>query len=112
MVKTLGDRLKELRGQADLSLRELSQKVGGLSAAFLSDVELGRRFPSEEVLAKLAKALKSTVEDLKTYDTRLPVGEMKRMAAQNPAVGVAFRKMVQMSPEDLLKLVNKSTKEK
>ena len=112
MVKTLGDRIKELRGIADLSLRELSPKVGGLSPAFLSDIELGRRFPSDEVLEKLSKALKTTFDDLKEYDTRAPVQEMKRLAAQNPALGVAFRKMVQMSPDELLKLVSRSPKHK
>lgn len=112
MVKTLGDRIRELRAEADLSLRELSPRVGGLSAAFLSDIELGRRFPSEDVLDKLAKALKTTADDLRQYDTRPPIDELKRMAAQNPALGVAFRKMVQMSPDELLKLVNKTTKGK
>jgi transcriptional regulator with XRE-family HTH domain len=108
MVKTLGARLKELRDAADLSLRELSGKVGGASPSFLSDVELGRRFPSEEVLARIAKELKTSVADLKQYDTRPPVEEMKRLSAQNPALGVAFRKIVQMSPEELLKIAKRA----
>jgi transcriptional regulator with XRE-family HTH domain len=53
---SLGQRLHELRDSADLSLRELAKKVG-ISGPFLSDIELGRRFPSEEILAKLASAL-------------------------------------------------------
>jgi len=53
---SLGQRLRELRDKADLSLRELAKKVG-ISSPFLSDIELGRRFPSEEILAKLAGAL-------------------------------------------------------
>jgi DNA-binding GntR family transcriptional regulator len=35
--------------------------------------ELGRRFPSEEVLGKLAAALNVPLEDLKQYDNRAPI---------------------------------------
>ena len=56
-MKTLGERIKELRDEADLSLRELGKKAGGLSPVFLSDIELGRRFPSENALKQIAAAL-------------------------------------------------------
>ncbi len=105
-MKTLGQRIRELRDKEDLSLRELAKKLGGLSAAFLSDVELGRRHPSGKVLADLARALKTTVEDLQSYDTRPPVEEIKRLASADPAFGLALRKVVdkQVSPEELMKL--------
>ena len=61
---SLGQRLHALRDKADLSLRELAKKVG-ISPPFLSDIELGRRFPSEEILLKLAAALEVSLEDLK-----------------------------------------------
>src|SRR5246500_3192287 len=79
---SLGQRLHELRDKADLSLRELSKKVG-ISGPFLSDIELGRRFPSEEILAKLAKVLNVSLEDLKQYDNR----ELERQSLlpSNPA---------------------------
>jgi transcriptional regulator with XRE-family HTH domain len=57
---SLGQRIHELRDEADLSLRELAKKIG-VSAPFLSDIELGRRFPSEEILAKMESAKKSGV---------------------------------------------------
>ena len=44
MMKTLGERIRELREERDLSLRELAGKIG-VSAAFMSDVELNRRYP-------------------------------------------------------------------
>src|SRR5260370_42315585 len=53
---SLGQRIHELRDKADLSLRGLAKRIG-ISSPFLSDIELGRRFPSEEILAKLAGAL-------------------------------------------------------
>lgn len=104
MVMTLGARLRELREEKDLSLRELSRRVGEASAAFLSDVELGRRFPSEKTLANLASALGTSVEDLKQYDPRPPIEEMKRLANANPALGFAFRKLAELPAETLLKL--------
>ena len=54
--KTFGDRLRELRDKKDFSLRELADKLK-VTAPFLSDIEFGRRYPSEEVLAGLAKLL-------------------------------------------------------
>jgi ribosome-binding protein aMBF1 (putative translation factor) len=64
----LGQRLHELRDKAVLSLRELSRKVG-ISSPFLSHIELERRFPSEEILGKLAKALNVSLDDLKQMTT-------------------------------------------
>jgi len=109
MPKTLGERIRELRAEKDLSLREFAKKLGGLSAAFLSDIELGRRHPSDKVLADMARVLGSTVEDLRTYDARPPVEELKRLASTDPAWGLAFRRVLKevadekMPPEELLK---------
>ena len=52
---SFGQRIRELRDKADLSLRGLAKRIG-ISSPFLSDIELGRRFPSEEILAQLAGA--------------------------------------------------------
>jgi transcriptional regulator with XRE-family HTH domain len=108
-MKTLGQRIRELREAKDLSLREFAKQLGGLSAAFLSDIELGRRHPSEAVLADMARVLGTTVEDLKRYDSRPPVEEMRRLSSTDPAYGFAFRKLVDkdVSPEELLKFLDK-----
>ena len=112
MAKTLGQRLRELREHKDLSLRDLAKKVEGSSAAHLSDIEFGRRFPSAVLLPKLAQALDTTVEDLQQYDSRPPVEELKRMSEANPRYGFALRKMVekQISPEDIEKLIEDKSK--
>jgi transcriptional regulator with XRE-family HTH domain len=75
---SLGQRIHELRDKANLSLRGLAMRIG-ISAPFLSDVELGRRFPSEEILAKLADALDVSPTELKQYDTRGPIEDLKRL---------------------------------
>jgi len=108
-MKTFGERIRELRDKQDLSLRELGEKLGGKSAAFLSDIELGRRFPSEEFLVEMARVLRTTVEDLKSFDSRAPIDELKRLATQNPAYGIALRKVIDkgVSAEDLLGLLKR-----
>jgi transcriptional regulator with XRE-family HTH domain len=118
-AKTLGDRIRELRQELDLSLREFGVKLGErmgnekpITAAFLSDVELGRRFPSPEMLVQMAHVLRTTVEDLKSCDTRPPVEELKKLTSENPAYGFAFRKLVgtDVSPEELLKFIEGKAK--
>jgi transcriptional regulator with XRE-family HTH domain len=85
MIETsLGQRLHQLRDKADLSLRELATKVR-ISSPFLSDIELGRRFPSEEILAKLASALNVPLEDLQQYDNRGPIADLKRLMDSDPS---------------------------
>lgn len=106
-TKTFGERIRELREERDLSLREFGEKLGGKTAAFLSDIELGRRFPSPELLEEMAKVLHTTVEDLKNYDSRPPVQELKKLTSENPAYGLAFRKLVEknISPDELMKFI-------
>jgi transcriptional regulator with XRE-family HTH domain len=114
-MKTFGQRIRELREEQDLSLREFAKRLGDLSAAFVSDVELGRRFPSERVLEKMAHVLKVSADELRRYDSRAPIDELKYLAATNPTYGFALRKMVEgeITAEDLMGLVKKrNTKSK
>jgi transcriptional regulator with XRE-family HTH domain len=97
-----------------MSLREFAKKLGDLSPPFVSDVELGRRFPSEKVLERMAHVLGETVDELRRYDSRPPLEELKRMAVSNPTYGFALRKMAdgEISAEDLMKFLNKKTQKK
>lgn len=92
--KSLGEVIRALRDKAGLSLRELAKSVD-VSAPFLSDVELGRRYPSEEVLGKVAKALKVSAEELKQHDHREAVSHFKKLIAGNATLGAAFRNAVE-----------------
>ena len=111
-MKTLGERIRELRDEKDLSLRELCKKADDISPAFLSDIELGRRHPSDQVLRAIAKALGTNHEDLKSHDTRPAVEEMKRRVLQDPNLGFAFRRILDenVSSEDLVNLANQKAK--
>ena len=106
--KTLGQRIRELREQQDLALRELAKKLA-VSPAFLSDIELGRRFPSEVKLARLAELLGTTTDDLMKYDTRAPLEDIKRLAGSDSVYGFALRRAVKqgISGEELLELLKK-----
>ena len=118
MIETsLGQRLHQLRDKADLSLRELAKKVG-ISSPFLSDIELGRRFPSEEILAKLAGALNVSLEELKQYDNRGPIADLKRLMDSDPKLGFAFRTAVEkvksgeLTADDIIARLGKASRKK
>ena len=114
---SLGQRLRELRDKADLSLRELA-KIIGISTPFISDIELGRRFPSEEILKKLARALNVSLEDLKQYDNREPIADLRRLMDSNPKLGFAFRtamekvKSGELTADELIARLTKSPPKK
>lgn len=113
MKKTLGQRIRELREERDISLREFARRLDGLSAAHVSDIELGRRFPSEDVLLRMAQVLSVNVAELRELDSRPPVEELRRRAEADPAYGIALRRMVErdVKPEDILKMLEKKSKE-
>lgn len=105
-AKTLGERIRQLREAKDLSLREFAKRLK-LSAPFVSDVELGRRHPSDKFLADMARILGTTFDALKAYDVRPTVQDLKKLVTKDPAYGFAFRKVMDkgVSPEELLKMV-------
>ncbi len=107
----LGKRIRELREERDLSLREFAKTLG-LSAAFVSDVELGRRHPSDKVLAKMAQILETTLEELRAFDTRAPVEDIKRLSNEDPAYGLALRRVIseKVTPEELIRLAESKSK--
>src|SRR5260370_29632872 len=119
MRKTLGQRIRELRQERDLSLRDLGEKLGTptnpTSPAFLSDLENGRRFPSEEMLARLAHVLGATEDDLRSHDQRPPSRDIQDLVDRNPQFGFAFRRAVEaietqnLSPDEFANRVEGNT---
>ena len=110
-ITTLGQYIRQLREKCDMSLRELASRLK-VSAAFLSDVELGRRHAPDRILIDIARLLDASVEDLKKHDMRPPVEEIRKLSNADPVYGLAFRKLVNknLSSEDLLKVVEAAGK--
>ena len=98
-------------------MRELA-KIIGISPPFISDIELGRRFPSEEILKKLARALDVSLEDLKQYDNLEPIADLRRLMDSNPKLGFAFRtamekvKSGELTADELIARLTKSPPKK
>jgi transcriptional regulator with XRE-family HTH domain len=104
-MKTLGERIRELRDTQYLSLREFAKKLGDISPAHISDIENSRRNPSDDLLQKMAHVLGATFDELKQLDTRFPLEELKRAMRHDPALGFALRKLAEknVSSDELLK---------
>jgi transcriptional regulator with XRE-family HTH domain len=84
-VASLGEYLREQRGAAQLSLRQLAEQAG-VSNPYLSQVERGLRKPSAEVLNKIASALQISSEHL-----YVRAGLLDEDSAALPKVAVAIQ---------------------
>ena len=112
-MKTLGERIRELREERDFSLRELAAKIK-VSAAFMSDVELGRRHPSDKHMIAVAEALGTSLQELQQFDTRPPMREFRRATNANPEYGFAFRQVLdkKISSKELLEFVRQKDRKR
>jgi len=93
LAASMGQRLREMRERAGLSLREVA-KAAKISAPFLSDVELGRRFPTNETLALIAQKLRVSADEIKKHDHRSALADLKRLAEGSPSLGAALRALI------------------
>jgi len=105
--QSLGDKIKETRLASGVSLRQFSIAIG-ITPAFMSDIELGRRFPSDDVLNKIATELKIPFDELKSCDVRGSLTDLRKLVQENGEWGVAFRTVAEqvksgMTPEELMK---------
>jgi transcriptional regulator with XRE-family HTH domain len=67
---TIAQRLHEWRRTRHVSLRALGVEIG-VSAAYLSEIESGRKRPGPEVAEKIAKLVGMKVEDLEREEVRV-----------------------------------------
>lgn len=112
-MEGIGPFIRKRRDELDLSLRELAKKLE-CSPAFISDIELGRRYPSDKVLVEIARVLKVKLEDLREMDVRPPIEEIKRAALDDPTFALAFRTVLdkKISADELLDFAKQKEKEK
>ena len=77
MQESLGHRLRLMRVERGLSLREAARRAGVVKET-ISDIERGHTHPYDVTLAKLAKAYEVPVEEL--LEEPVPLGEAPREA--------------------------------
>lgn len=112
--QTLGSYIRNQRQEKGLSIRQMADAINAtgqtnkVSAGLISEIENGRRFPSDTLFHSLAAVLEIEESTLKRFDQRMPADELKELAAINPQFGFAFRRAVQiirdsgMSPSDMV----------
>ena len=114
MPETLGDRIKRVRKERGLGLRETAGKIG-ISATFLSRVETNaeQSAPSEDVLRKLAKVIEDDFDALMQLAGRVPK-DIAAVIKGDPGMPEFLRtaRDQNMSGEKLLKMLEDSKKKK
>jgi transcriptional regulator with XRE-family HTH domain len=109
---TLGQFIREERDKRDISLRELARRLK-ITPPFLSDIELGRRFPSEDTLKAIAKEFDIDMEKLRQFDHRESLTDFKRLVENDAELSFAFRstmnqvKAGKLTTDDLAKMLKK-----
>ncbi len=99
---TIGSQIREAREKQGISLRGFAKRLK-VSAPFLSDVERGNRYPSDEILEKFAKALDLDAVELRKLDPRPPVQGLRRLAEEDSRYAAVFRELVKqkVKPEEM-----------
>jgi transcriptional regulator with XRE-family HTH domain len=98
----LGEEIRRLRKSAGITLRGLAAALE-VSAAHLSDIEHSRRRPSDELLRKIARALRKAGATYGSLD-RLATGmdpEIREWAASTPGVRRLLRTLKQSGQDPL-----------
>lgn len=95
-----GDRLRQLRKEKGLTLRDLSGKVG-VGFTYLSRAENERLeygdYPSDGLICKLAKALNADADELLILAKKIPAQIRKRVLERPDA----FRKLAGLEDDAL-----------
>lgn len=103
-MTTVGQRIREIRKERNLTQRELAERVG-INFTYLSRVENDRlddeQTPREETLQKIAKALETDPDELLLLARRIPDAYRNRIL-EKPGI---FRRILQLSDSDLEELL-------
>ena len=103
-MTTVGQRIREIRKQRNLTQRELAEKVG-INFTYLSRVENDRlddeQTPREDTLQKIASALDADPDELLLLARRIPDTFRSRILAK-PGI---FRRILKLSDSDLEELL-------
>jgi len=70
--KTFGQLIRELREGKEWTLREAAEKIGEVTFAYLSQLEVGVAKPSEELARRIANVYGTDEEELAFLARRIP----------------------------------------
>jgi len=101
-MSSLGQEIRGLRKEAGITLRGLAATVE-VSAAHLSDIEHNRRRPSDDLLRRIAHALRKTGATFESLD-HLATGldpDIREWAASTPGVRKLLRTLKQSGQHPL-----------
>lgn len=110
---TLGQEIRRLRLETGTSLRGFAKKVA-VSAAHLSDIEHDRRRPSEALLRRIARELRSvgaTFDALEKHVTGLDEAT-RDWVASTPGARALLRKVAELGvkPDEILPALDRVLK--
>ncbi|MFL0181933.1 MULTISPECIES: helix-turn-helix domain-containing protein [unclassified Mycobacterium] len=102
--KPLGDRVKDARVEAGLTLRGVAKSLG-LSPSYLNDIEYNRRTPSDDALQKISALFGLDLDELLAAAGRVGISkDAEQYIRENPSAGVLFRRVTnERIPEAELK---------
>jgi len=88
-----GARVRELRKEAGLSLRELASRVG-IDFTYLSKVELEHVDPpSDRVICDLARELGADEEEMLALAAKVSQADVREVVERVPEAGIVFRRL-------------------
>ena len=113
MSETFGERIRRVRTEKKLGLRQAALKAN-ISATFLSRVENEKEaaVPSEETIRKLAEVLGDSFDELMQLAGRIPTS-VKDYITADPGMPEFLRRAKEsnLSSEQLMALLEKAKKE-
>ena len=113
MAETFGQRIRRVRKERKLGLRQTATKAG-ISATFLSRVETEKEpaTPSEETIRKLAEVLGDDFDELMQLAGRIPTS-VKDYIKADPGMPEFMRRAQEsnISSDKLMELLEKAKKE-
>jgi len=103
--KTLGGIFLEARRRSGLTIREIS-KASGLTSSQISQLETGKRpEPGFKTVAKLAKALRISMDDIAAEMGLLDLGDDRKTLEPSARAHLALLRELQLAKADAAKLL-------
>jgi transcriptional regulator with XRE-family HTH domain len=102
-MTTLGERIVELRHERRMSMRGLAKSVD-VTPMHISNIEKGHTTGSSELIAKIANALETDVDELLHLADRVDPEAIEVIQKNPQAVPSFLRSAKDLSPEDWEKM--------